>query len=142
AAAAGKTGPKVTDLLKVGDAVEVSYADAGGRHADSIRKVSSPGSGGVPGKTAAGTVTGVSASSLTIEGANGGGAKFTQTYTVDEKTKVVERGASTATAATGGRGTFTDLVGKGDRVSVSFEEAGGGVRASEIRVTAKAPKGK
>ena len=140
AEAAGKPGPKLGDLLKVGDAVEVSYTEAGGRHATSIRKVSTPGSGGVPDKTASGTVTAVSASSLTIEGSGGGGSKFSQTYVINEKTKVVARGASTATASTGGRGTVTSLIAKGDKVSVSFEEAGANVHAKEIRVTAKAAK--
>lgn len=137
AAASGKAGPKLSELLKVGDAVEVSYTEAGGRHATSIRKVSSPGSGGVPAKTAAGTVTAVSASSLTIEGSGGGGSKFTQTYAIDSKTHVVARGASTSLA--GGQ-PITNAVGKGDRVNVSFEEAGGSLKATEIRVMAKATK--
>jgi hypothetical protein len=136
AAAAGKAGPKLSEVLKVGDAVEVTYAEAT-KHASMIRKVSTPGSGGVPAKTAAGTVTAVSASSLTIEGSGGGGSKFTQTYMIDSGTHVVARGASTSLA---GGGPVTNAVGKGDKVSVSFEEAGSSLKATEIRVTAKAPK--
>ena len=137
AQAAGKAGPKLSEILKVGDAVEVTYTDAGGRHASSIRKVSSPGSGGVPAKNSAGTVTAVSASSLTIEGSSGGGAKFTQTFAIDANTHVVARGASTSLA---GGGPVTNAVGKGDHVNVSFDEAGGTLRATEVRVTAKAAK--
>jgi hypothetical protein len=137
AAAAGAAGPKLSEILKVGDAVEVSYHDAGGRHADLIRKVSSPGSGGVPGHESSGTVTAVSATSLSISGSSGGGGTFTQTFTIDDKTKVTARGATHATATTGGRATFTSLVGKGDHVNVSFEDASGTLRASEVRVTAK-----
>ena len=47
AEAAGKAGPKLTDVLKAGQAVEVSYHDVGGKlHAARIRGVSSAGSGG------------------------------------------------------------------------------------------------
>lgn len=137
ATAAGKSGPKLSEILKVGDAVEVNYTDAGGRHATSIRKVSSPGSGGVPSKNSVGTVTAVSASSLTIEGSSGGGAKFTQTFGIDSKTHVVARGASTKLA---GGAPITNVVAKGDRVSVEFDESGGALHASEVRVTQKAAK--
>jgi Domain of unknown function (DUF5666) len=137
AAAAGKAGPKLSEVLKVGDAVEVSYTEAGGRHASEIRKVSSPGSGGVPAKRAAGTVSAVSASSLTIDGSGGGGAKFTQTFVIDGKTHVIARGAS---KSLGAGAPVTNAVGKGDTVSVSFDESGGSLHANEIRVTAKASK--
>jgi len=135
AQAAGQAGPKLSDVLKVGDAVEVSYTDAG-RRATSIRKVSSPGSGGVPGKNSSGTVTAVSASSLSIEGSSGGGAKFTQTFVIDAKTHVVARGASKSLA---GGGPITNAVGKGDHVDVAFEESGTTLRATEVRVMSKAP---
>jgi hypothetical protein len=137
AQAAGKAGPKLSEVLKVGDAVEVTYTDAGGRHASSIRKVSSPGSGGVPGKNSSGTVTAVSASSLSIEGSSGGGAKFTQTFVIDAKTHVVARGASKSLA---GGGPITNAVGKGDRVDVAFDESGSTLHATEVRVMAKAAK--
>jgi hypothetical protein len=137
AEAAGKPGPKLGEILKVGDAVEVTYRGAN-RHADAIRKVSSPGSGGVPARNSDGTVTAVSAGSLSISGSSGGGATFTQTFAVDANTKVTAKGASTALAASGGRGPITTLIAKGDQVSVSFEQAGSALRATDIRVTAKA----
>ena len=137
AAAAGKAGPTLSEVLKVGDAVEVTYKDAGGRHATMIRKVSSPGSAGVPPKSAAGTVTAVSASSLTIEGTGGGGSKFTQTYVIDSGTHVIARGATKTLA---GGGPITNAVGKGDKVNVSFDEVGSALKATEVRVMSKAPK--
>jgi len=137
AAAAGKSGPMLSEVLKVGDAVEVTYTAAGNNHATMIRKVSDPGTGGVPAKKADGTVTAVSASSVTIEGTAGGGSKFTQTYTIDSKTHVVARGASKTMA---GGAPVTNAVGKGDKISVSFDDAGGSPRATEIRVLAKGPK--
>jgi hypothetical protein len=137
ASASGKSGPMLSEVLKVGDAVEVSYTEAGGRHATLIRKVSSPGTGGIPAKKADGTVTAISASSLTIEGSSGGGSKFTGTYAIDSKTHVIVAGASKTLA---GGAPITNAVGKGDKVSVSFDDAGGSPKATEIRVTAKAPK--
>jgi hypothetical protein len=138
AAAAGQPGAKLSDILKVGDAVEVSYTETGGRHATEIRKVSSPGSGGVPAKMSEGVVTAVTSSSLSISGSSGGGGKFTQTFVIDDKTKVQAKGASTALAASGGKGPVTSLVATGDHVSVSFDESAGTLHATDIRVTMKA----
>ena len=43
---AGKPGPKLSDFIKVGDAVEVSYHETGGAlHAANVRRVSSAGGG-------------------------------------------------------------------------------------------------
>ena len=135
AQAAGKPGAKLSDVLKVGDAVEVTHNAA--NHATLIRKVSSPGSGGVPAKNANGTVTAISATSMTIEGTGGGGTKFTQTFSIDSKTHVVARGASTTLA---GGAPITNAVAKGDRVAVEFDEVGGSPHATEVRVTMKAAK--
>ncbi len=141
AAAAGKAGPKLADVLVVGQAVEVSYHDMGGAlHAAAIRRVSSVGTAGAPGKTSAGKVTAVSATSLTIAGTASGGATFTQTFTIDPKTSVTGRGAGTAAAAKGGRIAATDVIGMGDTVSVSFREEGAMLHASSVRVTAKGAK--
>ena len=79
AQAAGQAGPKLTDVVKVGQAVAVSYRDMGGMlHATRIRAVSSVGAegGGVANetKTANGTVKSVAASSMTISGSSGSGA--------------------------------------------------------------------
>jgi hypothetical protein len=141
AAAAGKTGPKLSEVLVVGQAVAVSYHDMGGTlHAAAIRRVSSVGNAGAPGKTSTGKVTAVSATSLTIAGTASGGVTFTQTFTIDPKTTVTGRGAGTAAAAKGGRTVATDLIGMGDTVNVSFREEGATLHASSVRVAAKAAK--
>ena len=47
--------------------------------------------------------------------------------------------AGTKTTAAGGRIPITDLVHSGDRVAVTFSEAGGSAMAKQIRITVKAP---
>jgi hypothetical protein len=142
AAATKGSGPKVSELLKVGEAVEVSYREAGGAlHATNIRRVSSAGAGGggtseqraaEKSDSASGTVTAVSQTSLSISGSSSGGATVTQTYTIDANTRVVAEGAGTASAK--GKVTITDLVSKGDRVTVVYVPSGATVRATEVRV--------
>jgi hypothetical protein len=127
-------GAKMSDIIKVGQAVLVSYHDMGGTlHAASIRAVSSPGP--KPATSSTGTVQSVSATSMTITGSSGSGAKFTQSFAIDGNTKVVGKGAGTATK--GGKVTITDLVGSGDHVSVSFHDMGGSLQASTVTVTMK-----
>ena len=143
---AGMAGPKLSEVVKVGDAVEVSYHDVGGTlHASKIRAVADPGpatAAAAASKTSSGTVKSVSATSMSISGTAGGGATFDQTFTIDAKTKVVGKGAGTAAAAKGGRAAITDLVATGDKVSVSFHDMGGTLHAAEVRVTAKAAPSK
>jgi hypothetical protein len=142
AQAAGMAGPKLGDVVKVGDAVEVSYHDMGGTlHAAKIRAVASAGpatAAEAASKTSNGTVKSVAATSLSISGTAGGGATFDQTFVIDAKTKVVGRGAGTAAAAKGGKAAITDLVAAGDKVTVHFHDMGGTLHAAEVRVTAKA----
>jgi Domain of unknown function (DUF5666) len=144
AQSAGMTGPKLGDVVKVGQPVEVTYHDMSGTlHAARVRAlVSAPSMADAAAKSSAGTVKSVSATSLSISGSSGGGATFDQTFTIDAKTKVVGRGAGTAAAAKGGKASITDLVAMGDKVSVSFHDVGGTLHASEVRVTAKAAPSK
>ncbi len=145
ATAAGKAGPKLGELLKVGDAVEVSYHEmTGSLHAASVRRVPSAGPGGgttsdQKTETATGTVDAVTATSLSISGSRSGGT-FKQTFMIDSATRVVGEGAGTAAAAKGGKFVITDYLGIGDRVSVSFRAMSDGVHATEVRVTQKAKK--
>jgi hypothetical protein len=74
---------------------------------------------------------------MTISGSTGP-AKFNQTFTIDSDTKVIGKGVGTATK--GAKVAITDLVGKGDQVSVSYHMTGTTLRASEVRVTTKAAK--
>jgi hypothetical protein len=139
AEAAGKPGPKLGELVKVGQAVEVSYRAMGGTNqATRIRRVSSVGSSPSASTSATGKVTAISPTSLTISGASGGGATFTATYTIDPATRVIGKGAGTAAAARGGKVVATDLIKSGDTVNVSYSKTGDTLHASEIRVTVKA----
>jgi hypothetical protein len=149
AQAAGAPGPKLTEVVKVGQPVAVSYTETGGsNHATRIRAISSvPNEAGAttgPGgaKTSNGTVKSVAANSLTISGSSGSGATFTQTFTVDNTTKVIGKGAGTAAAAAGGKTVITELVSTGDTVSVTYHAAGNALHAGEIRVTMKAAPSK
>ena len=145
AEAKGATGPKLAEVLKVGDNVEVSYREASGMlHATSVQRVASAGAGGggtseakaaVKTETATGTVTAVSGTSLTITGTAAAGGSFTQSYTVDGNTHVVGEGAGTA--ASKGKVTILDLVTKGNRVTVSYHASGATLVATEVRVTRK-----
>ena len=132
-------GPKLADLIKVGQPVSVSYHDMGGKmHAASITAVRSAGADPAAAKSSRGTVESVSATSLTINGSSGSGAKFTQTFTIDGETTVVGRGAGTASK--GAKIAITDLVATGDKVAVSYHPMGTTLHASDVRVTAKAAK--
>lgn len=141
---AGQAGPKLGDVVKVGQSVTVTYRDAGGlMHATRIRATraakapATAGAGDTSAKTSSGTVASISATSMTISGSSGSGATFTQSFTIDADTKVVGRGAGTAAAARGGKTVVTDMVATGDRVSVSYHPAGATLHAAEIRVTMK-----
>ena len=142
--AAGKPGPRLTDFVKTGDAVEVTYRETGSTlHASNIRKVNSAGGGSVSGDradTAEGKVDSISGSTLAISGSAGSGGSFKQSFTVDATTKVIAMGAGTAAAAKGGKLVLTDFVGIGDQVTVTYRKAGSGLHAEEVRVRAKAPK--
>jgi Domain of unknown function (DUF5666) len=145
AEAKGAAGPKLAEVLKVGDNVEVSYREASGMlQATTVQRVSSAGSGGggtsdakaaVKTETATGAVTAVSGTSLTITGTTSGGGSFTQSYNIDSNTKVIGEGAGTA--ASKGKVTILDLVEKGNRVTVTYQVSGATLLATEVRVTRK-----
>lgn len=144
AAAAGKPGANLAELLKIGDPVEVRYREAGGSlRASSIRRVLSAGSGGVKPvdedlARSDGRVDAITATSLTISGSIGGGGKFTQTFAIDTSTKVVGQGVGTAAQARGGKAPITTLISSGDQVTVSYHKTGTALHAAEIRVRVKA----
>jgi hypothetical protein len=147
AEAAGKAGPKLSEVVKAGDAVEVTYVDAasGALRATHIRAIASVGNTGdakPSDMVSSGTVKSVAANTITISGSSGGKATFTQSFSVDPSTKVVAKGAGTAAAAKGGKLTITEAVAAGDRVSVSYHESGSSLQASEIRVIMKSARPK
>jgi Domain of unknown function (DUF5666) len=142
---AGKPGPKLSDFIKVGDAVEVSYHETGGTlHAANVRRISSAGAGGggttstseSRTETANGTVESLSGSTLTITGSTSGGT-FKQSFTIDGKTRVVAAGAGTAASAAGGKVSISDHVGVGDQVTVTYTSTGTTLHADEVRVRVK-----
>jgi hypothetical protein len=140
----GMTGPKLADVLKAGQAVEVKYHDMGGTlHAQSIRAVASAGGGGggsvsEPTKTLTGTVKAVAADSLTVTGAD----MKDMVFSVDAKTLVVGTGIGTQSQAKGGKVTVADLLTAGDKVTVTYHETGGTNLATYVRRTAKAKTSK
>jgi hypothetical protein len=145
AEAEGKAGPKLSEVVKVGDGVEVRYHDMGGTlHATEIRAVSGVGEGSTSedtprSTTASGRVSAVTSDSLTVKS---GDKEWT--FKVDKQTTVVGRGAGTVAREKASAGTgpaITDVVSVNDDVSVSYHDMGGGVlHAGEVRVTRKAAK--
>jgi hypothetical protein len=87
--------------------------------------------------TAKGVVSAVVADTLTVKVAGKDMA-----FTIDAKTEVVARGATTATKAAQKEGKngpkITDVVKVGDEVDVSYKTAAGKMTASSVRVTKKA----
>lgn len=141
AEASGKS-LSLTDFVKTGDTVEVSYQEAAGAmRATSIRPTpgASPSSAAQTAKTetAQGTVESITKAMLTITGTIGGGGSFKQSYSIDGSTRVVAEGAGTASAKQQGKISLSDFVGVGDQVTVTYRSAGSGLHAEEVRVRAK-----
>lgn len=143
ARAAGKSGPVLTDVVKIGDPVEVRYHEAG-MHAASIRvlpptaSLEPPPPPGPRPQTATGIVTAVTGTSLTIKTKDG-----EQTFVIDAKTNVVGKGLGTKSDAAkeaGKKTVLSDFVGAGDEVLVRFTEREGAKHASEVRLDRKAAK--
>ena len=142
AAASGKPGPHLEELIKAGQSVAVTYTGTpGSLHATSIKaipRVPSATEAADAMKHSEGMVKAMGADWITISGKGGGGSTFEQTFKIDAATKVWAKGASTATAAKGGRLPFKDLVASGDTVSVSYHAQGESLIASDVRVQTKA----
>lgn len=144
ATAEGKAGIVITDVVKVGQGVEVKYHESG-MHADSVRVLTAAPKADAPpppppppaaaAKAATGTVSAVSGTSLTVKGASG-----EMTFVIDDETHVVGVGLGTASRemkSAGKKTVITDFVADGDTVRVSYKEMGGMKHASEVRVTKK-----
>ena len=146
AQALGQPGPHLTDVLRVGQGVEINYKNVGGnKYASVVRAVPTLSTNGTPPAAAAqttkvssGVVKSIGADSITIGGGIGGGGTFLQTFTIDPTTKVMAKGAGTAAASRGGRAPFADMVKNGDTVSVAYHPQGDALHASSVRVTMKA----
>jgi hypothetical protein len=144
AEAQGAAGVKLVDFIKPGGGAEVHYKDVGGTMtAVEIFSVPPVKEGAASpaetsGGSARGTVTAVGAASVTVKGSD-----KEWTFAVDPKTAIVGTGLGTITREFKAQNkvpTITDLLSANDRVIVYFQEAGGALKASEIRVTQKAMK--
>jgi hypothetical protein len=78
-----------------------------------------------------GAVKSVSATSLTVTAKD-----KDMTFGIDSKTQVVGKGIGTKSRAAAGKPTIVDLLKAGDRVTVTYQDAAGTLRASKIEVTA------
>jgi len=143
AEAKGQPGPKLSELIKVGNAVEVTYMESGGTmRATSIRRVSDAGQSGrtESSDSVTGTIDSISGTTLTISGSMGRDATFKQSIMVDNSTKIVAEGAGTAAAMSGGKLVLSDHIGPGDRVTVTYQTKGNMLHATEIRVRQRVKK--
>lgn len=143
---AAKTGdkPKITDVLKVGDHVEVRYTEAGGvmtaaliRGGISAPAMTSDQAEKMASKKAQGIVTAVSNASLTIK-AEGG---TEMVFAADPKISVIGRGLGTMARekdAQAAKMTLTDAVAVGDTVLVTYKVKDGTNHASSVSVVKKA----
>jgi hypothetical protein len=129
-------GVKLAEAVKVGDGVEVHYAEsAGTMRATDIRTGLTGGeaaSGEDSGDSASGRVTSLTANSLTIKSGSG-----ETTFSIDPKTRVLAQGAGAATRdakAAGGGPAITDLVKVGEEVIVTYRTSAKSNVASEVRV--------
>ncbi len=131
--------PTLSDVLKVGDNVEVKYTEADGKmHAAMIRGgISAPAMTSAEAtKKAEGVVSEVSGTSLSIKSNT-----ETITFIVDAKTKVIGHGLGTKAAEAKSEGAkglkLTEAVANGDTVIVTYKEMGDMKHATTVSVTKK-----
>lgn len=124
---------KVTDYVKPGDPVLVSYRAADGKNlALAVRPISAVGTTGAAAdstKNIQAKVKSISGNALILD-QNGRDVRFT----LDRETDVLAIGATRATKKAGGSVPITDLVHAGDLVWVEYREAAGSMKAVEIQV--------
>ena len=135
---AGMAGPRLADLLKIGDPVSVSYSEANGAfRATNIVVASATAAGDnqfTPSAPAtrlvSGTVTAADANRLTI---SAGGQDMT--FAIGTDTHVVGTGIGTKISRMGGRAPIGVLLSNGDRVSVKYYDTNGTRHAARVQVT-------
>lgn len=138
---AGKEGPALTAVLKVGENVEVHYSQKGaGNFASVIRRgVRGAAAPSEPakapserGRSMQGIVNAVTGSSLTLMADN-----RDTVFAIDSATLVMGAGFGTATRqkrAAGEKTVLADFVQKGDLVLVDYRQKDGGLLATEIHM--------
>ena len=128
---------KVTDYVKAGDPVLVSYRQADGRNlALTVRPISSVGTSGAAAEHAKNV-------QARVKSINGNALILDQdghdlTFAIDRDTDVLAVGGTRATKKAGGSQPITNLVHTGDIVRVEYREAGGSMKALEIQVKGRA----
>ena len=135
--------PKLTDVVKVGDNVEVSYAEAGGtmtakivRGVGAAPATTSEAAAATGSKHMEGVVSEVSGASLTVKPATGDAMVFM----VDAKVRVTGTGLGTLAKEKQAKGesiTLTDAVGVGDTVEVTYTTSGDMKHGTAVRVIKK-----
>ena len=138
---AGQAGIKFSEFVKPGMGVEVHYKDVGGvLMAEEVHSGLPPVESSAPaeavGGSARGTISAISAASVTLKAAD-----KEWVFEVDSKTLVLGEGMGTITRQFKDQGkmpTITDLLKVNDQVVVYFKDAANAKRASEIRVMQKA----
>lgn len=129
---------RVTDYVKAGDPVLVSYRLADGKNlALTVRPVSSVGtSGAAPADSAKNVqakVKSISGNTLILDQDG-----RDMTFSIDRETDVLAVGGTRATRRANGALPITDFVHTGDIVRVEYREAGGSMKALEIQVKGRA----
>ena len=140
AESAGKSPAiKVTDYVKAGDPVLVSYRQADGKNlALTVRPISSVGTSGAaaagePAKNVQARVKSINGNALILDQDG-----HDLTFAIDRDTDVLAVGGTRATKKAGGSQPITNLVHTGDIVRVEYREAGGSMKALEIQVKGRA----
>jgi hypothetical protein len=135
-----KTGenPKLIDLVKVGDNVEVTYTESGGTMlATTIRGVGAPAAASPQAtKSVEGVVSEASGRGLTVKPASGEAV----TFIVDADARFTGRGLGTMTKdkqAKESKLTLSDAVAVGDTVEVTYKEVAEAKHATSVRVIKK-----
>ena len=128
---------KVTDYVKAGDPVLVSYRQADGRNlALTVRPISAVSANGAAAESAKNVqakVKSISGNALILDQDG-----HDLTFTVDRETHVLAVGGTRATKKAGGSQPLTDFVHAGDIVRVEYREAGGAMKALEIQIRGRA----
>ena len=139
AQAAPTGGPKLSDLVKAGEGVEVHYTVKGtANHATMLRAGVDPSETAAapkePAKSVSGKATAITGAALTVS-ADGKDYQFA----ITPATAVIGTGAGTLTRekqAAGAKPVVTDFVHVGDAVVVTYAMKGTTMEATEVRLSA------
>ena len=127
---------KITDYVKAGEPVLVSYRQAEGKNvALTVRPISAVGANGSAdsARNVQAKVKSISGNALILD-QDGHDLAFA----IDHDTDVLVAGGTRATKKAGGSQPITNFVHAGDIVRVEYREAGGSMKALEIQIRGRA----